>query len=274
MSLVPSRNKPLLISLLYLTLGLLWIFFSDRIMVFFTDDQSNDILWVSVVKGSAYVIFTAILLYLLIRNLYSEVNRGKRELQLLFANPSLGLFKLDSKGRFEYISDNALQLLGHRPESLVGKRLLDITPERVRRQDLQAGRDFLSIKNDTYSYEKQLLNRNGEEITLLLHGITLYDKKNRPKGFLVAFQNITDRVRTLRALELQNQKLAQIAYMQSHILRAPVARIMGLTNIIELEDPEWCQKNPELIKNIKVSAKELDRIIHGISAKTEAVSPR
>lgn len=67
-----------------------------------------------------------------------------------------------------------------------------------------------------------------------------------------------------RELVEYNQQLEQFAFISSHNLRAPIARIMGLGNLLHLtnspEDGEMIQK--ELVK----SARELDRVVKDLSA--------
>ena len=77
----------------------------------------------------------------------------------------------------------------------------------------------------------------------------------------------------LRTLELsqandelvdQNIQLEQFTFMTAHNLRAPIARLIGLTNIFnntDLHDPF----NKEVINRIKQSVSDLDEVVHDIS---------
>lgn len=62
----------------------------------------------------------------------------------------------------------------------------------------------------------------------------------------------------------QNEVLKKITWIQSHVVRAPVSRILGLSNLLELGDIEDIS-NEEIISNIVSSCKELDNIIREIS---------
>lgn len=68
-------------------------------------------------------------------------------------------------------------------------------------------------------------------------------------------------------LELRNRKLEEIAWIQSHKLRRPVATILGLIGLINYKnfsDPE----NEATLKHIKTAGDELDNIIAEIDKKT------
>jgi signal transduction histidine kinase len=71
------------------------------------------------------------------------------------------------------------------------------------------------------------------------------------------------------ALEAQNKTLRDIAWTQSHVVRAPLARMMGVVALMELERPTDAEFE-ELMSIILTSAHELDAIITDISHKTYA----
>jgi len=63
-------------------------------------------------------------------------------------------------------------------------------------------------------------------------------------------------------------KLQEIAYLQSHVVRAPLARLMGIVDLIKNYPHTDIEKN-ELLDHLLLSAKELDEVIRDISEKTE-----
>ncbi|MDP1727641.1 MAG: PAS domain S-box protein [Bacteroidota bacterium] len=81
-----------------------------------------------------------------------------------------------------------------------------------------------------------------------------------------AMQDITERTNHLKAIEEQNAKFREIAWTQSHVVRAPLARIMGLIDLIENE-PHKNGDTVEILGYIKSSAKELDNVIREIVYK-------
>jgi GAF domain-containing protein len=64
-------------------------------------------------------------------------------------------------------------------------------------------------------------------------------------------------------LETQNHQLTEYAFINSHILRAPLARILGLSSLIARESISI--KDEQLIKALIYSSNELDVIIRKIS---------
>ncbi|MCD6017567.1 MAG: DNA-binding transcriptional regulator BaeR [Bacteroidetes bacterium] len=71
-------------------------------------------------------------------------------------------------------------------------------------------------------------------------------------------------------LKNQNNKLFEIAFLQSHQVRAPVAHILGLISLFKsdnLTDPI----NKEIIKMLQTTTLELDKIIYEISERTNEI---
>jgi len=74
---------------------------------------------------------------------------------------------------------------------------------------------------------------------------------------------------TIGHFEEQNLRLREISWMQSHVVRAPLARILGLAELLITDESD--QSRAELITHLKDSAIELDRIIYEIVKKTEGL---
>ncbi|PQJ10736.1 hypothetical protein CJD36_012255 [Flavipsychrobacter stenotrophus] len=57
--------------------------------------------------------------------------------------------------------------------------------------------------------------------------ISFIQFKGRHATIVIA-RDVTDNVNNLKSIQLQNEKLKEIAWLQSHVVRAPLARLMGL----------------------------------------------
>jgi PAS domain S-box-containing protein len=88
---------------------------------------------------------------------------------------------------------------------------------------------------------------------------------------LVLAINITEPITYLEALEKQNLLLSEIAWIQSHEVRAPLSRIIGLIDILQNHDNEEVE-NQFILKGIASSAHELDQVILDIVSKAEQLT--
>jgi PAS domain S-box-containing protein len=99
----------------------------------------------------------------------------------------------------------------------------------------------------------------------------VFDDNGIPAGMFCIGHDITELMQNTH--ELKNTKasltktqysLAQINYIQSHVVRKPLANIMGLSLVLETMDirPDLM----DLINMINDSAKELDQVIRNMAA--------
>ncbi len=87
---------------------------------------------------------------------------------------------------------------------------------------------------------------------------------------LVLASDITEKQEYISTIETQNKKLRDIAWTQSHVVRAPLSRILGVINLLDLE-PDDSKDVPFLLEQVKRSGKELDNIVQKIVAETRSM---
>lgn len=119
----------------------------------------------------------------------------------------------------------------------------------------------------------------GEEsaVELIRDGITDYALKDKlfslsPKitRALKEAIEIKEKREVEKKIKLRNEKLLEIAFLQSHQVRVPVTHIIGLFNLFNfnnLSDPD----NIEIFHKLKITAESLDNIIHQIVQKTNEI---
>jgi PAS domain S-box-containing protein len=159
-------------------------------------------------------------------------------------------------------------MTGYSADEMIGKMINHYTPEHRRPEDDIALETIAeATKLGDFVFKKNVLTKSGEEIIVRGYGMRINPGDDEASGYIVAFQNITEEIRFLRALEAHNEQLKELASEQSHLVRAPLARIMGITSL--LQDPECLdpKEKLDLIQNLEVSAEELDHALRDISQK-------
>ena len=116
---------------------------------------------------------------------------------------------------------------------------------------------------------------NGTYADVIDRGIVIRDKKGNPTSMVGAMNNITEqknfeisRCRYVSQIEQQNEKLKDIAWTQSHIVRAPLARMLGIMDAIE-DTHDNMEETMMWLKYLRESAKELDEIIKEMVGKAQ-----
>jgi PAS domain S-box-containing protein len=113
--------------------------------------------------------------------------------------------------------------------------------------------------------------KNGDIIIVEIQS-NVIDYRGR-KAEVVLSVDVTDNFVYINAIENQNEKLREISWIQSHIVRAPIARLMGLSELV-LERGNSADQINELVGHMVDSAKELDNIIRDITTKAQEANQK
>jgi PAS domain S-box-containing protein len=198
----------------------------------------------------------------------SIVESEKRYSELFQLSP-LPKWVYDRKTlRFLEVNQAAIDHYGYTRDEFLTMTIKDIRPP----EDIALLEAALkkSKNQETPSYYKTVRHqkKNGNEIQVELQSNHIQYK--RKKATIVVAHDITESLNYIKAIEEQNRKLREISWMQSHVIRAPLARIMALAPMI-------CNKEgtPEdkklMIEYLQYSANELDEVIRNIIDTTATV---
>jgi signal transduction histidine kinase len=92
---------------------------------------------------------------------------------------------------------------------------------------------------------------------------------DRVIGATVFAKNVTELEQFMQTIKKQNERFREISWLQSHVVRAPLARLMGLMDLL-LEDfsavdsDQWAY-----LEKMKNASLELDKVIREINHKSE-----
>lgn len=167
------------------------------------------------------------------------------------------------------VNNAAIEHYGYSRMDFLGMTLRDIRDEKGL-EELEGALKLPRLPNKTMQYKGVLRHKkkNGDLIFVDVRAneITFQGRKAE----VVLCNDITERLQYIEAIEAQNAKLREIAWIQSHVVRAPLARMMALINAMDIiEDSEMTQE--ELFRHIMNSAYELDKIIRDITSKTDQI---
>jgi PAS domain S-box-containing protein len=146
--------------------------------------------------------------------------------------------------------------------------------ERIHKEDLHSVRNKIqsTINNKRSRLELEYRFRccDGRYKNVLDRMFITYNKNAEAVRMIGSMQDITDRTNYTREIQEQNTRLQEISWLQSHGVRAPLARVMGLTNLLSsgLIDQG---SSEESLRYLLQSATELDNVVRDIIRKTEGL---
>ena len=198
------------------------------------------------------------------RNLYLSDSEGHYK-SLFFKNPSpMWIFDGVSL-RFLQVNDAAVIKYGYSAEQFT-----EMTIDQIRVEPLNLIAEGLAKTMSTETvFVSVALHRkkNGEQFYAKAKCSTIPFQGKQ--ALLVIAHDISTQIAHSSAIEAQNVKLRKIAYMQSHTVRAPLAKIKGLWSLLA-SDKEMIS-DPDLFNHMQTSIEELDTVIRGITKDSEVV---
>ena len=168
-------------------------------------------------------------------------------------------------------SDEAFRIFGFMPGEIepdYGKFFRQVHPEdqKTLNNSIREAVNSLGLQELEY----RIIDRDLKVKHLHSRIIVKRDSEGRAFQLIGFTLDITKLKVQTEVLELQNKKLMEIAWTQSHEVRAPLARLMGLAQLLRHYPLEKIDLGNSL-DHILESANELDAIIRKIVRKTESV---
>jgi PAS domain S-box-containing protein len=107
-----------------------------------------------------------------------------------------------------------------------------------------------------------------EPKSVIINFNPIYDHEGNITGVACFSKDITDLNQKIEIIAKQSNQLEEIAWFQSHQLRAPVSRILGIIEYFDLVEIPADDLLSQVIQDLKISVLELDSIIKKIVNKT------
>lgn len=192
-----------------------------------------------------------------------KLRESEARFKTLFYENASAMYLIDAeKGCFIDANEAALAFYGYERDAFIGKSLSEINGEadylkkklQFLKEHRQGRFEFKHKRSDNSWIDVELfsslLELNGEEV---IHEI---------------IHDISDKNIYLSEIQRQNALLKEIAWTQSHVVRAPLARIMSLVDLIEVEGSSIYSEKL-ILDSLVQSAKELDEMVRQITLRTQ-----
>lgn len=197
-----------------------------------------------------------------------ELVKSEARFRKLASTTPVGIFQSDASGACTYVNAEWLKYTGMEFDEAMGNGWMNSTYTPDRKRVSKEWKQTIAERK-IFKSKFRLKHKNGKIITLSVKAIPLYGIDNEFVGFIGMASDISNLILAEKRLEAQNIELSKtnaeldrFVYSASHELRAPLASVLGLINIILSEE-----KEPDLVFKLQMmeqSVKRLDSFIKDI----------
>jgi PAS domain S-box-containing protein len=169
----------------------------------------------------------------------AQLRESEQRFRLAMTDAPIGMVLVDLEGRAVEVNERVCELLDRPREELLGCSFQEVTHPDDLDADLAHLEQLLAGAITHYEMEKRYLRPSGEVVSALLGVSLLRDDEGGPRYFVAQIVDMTDRKRTLLALEeasqqleRSNAELRRYASVVAHDLRSPLATIAGFAELL------------------------------------------
>ena len=282
--------RALRVAAIYALFGLLWILFSDQFLLLVTADPQY-LARLQTLKGWLFIVVTATLLFLMIRQTLATQSRGELSLRqseerfrlVLDAIPDLIWLK-DAEG--VYLSCNATfeRFFGAKGAEIIGKTDYDFVDRQLADFFRDHDRKAMAAGGPRNNEEWITFADTGKRALLLTTKVPMYDSNGKIIGILGVGRDITElRKAEEERLKLEGQlhqaqkieSIGQLAGGVAHDFNNMLGVIIGRTEMA-LRKSERSQPVLTDLKEIHVAAKRSAELTKQLLtfARKQTIAPR
>lgn len=160
------------------------------------------------------------------------------------------------------VNDAITKTLEYEEPELLAKPLYKLVDPASQEELLERNKE-LESSNTVRDIELDFQSKGGKSIPVSYSASELKNKFGKKIGYLYIAKDITKIKKTEHQLLIKNKELDTFVYKSSHDLKGPLASIIGLTNIANMEIKDEVSLN--YFNLIRTSAIRLDNILINLS---------
>lgn len=205
-----------------------------------------------------------------------ESTRQKQEIEMLSfvaSHTANSVIILNARGRIEYVNEGFRMMTGYTPEDAAGKLVKDILSGPETNPETIAQIEDKMARRAPFQAEVLNYKKNGTPYWVKSDMTPVLNAAGELQQYILIQTDITERLMFMQRLQENNDTLHEIARINSHEIRKPVASILGIMSMFDLEKNEPGLNN-RLLAMLRECSTELDATLHKIQDKLRQTNHR
>lgn len=186
--------------------------------------------------------------------------KAEQLLSQLFDNAPMGIVMLGFDDEILKVNKGFEHIFGYEQEEIIGKYINDvIVPTDRLKEGKRLSKD--SADGKMVYFETERLSKSKESVPVMIYTLPVMHEGKR-LGVYGIYIDIRKRMKVEEELKVRNLELDNFVYKVSHDLRAPLASILGLINLVNLEG--GLDQSNEYLELMESQVHKLDQFIHDV----------
>ncbi|MCP4612755.1 MAG: PAS domain S-box protein, partial [Planctomycetes bacterium] len=188
------------------------------------------------------------------------LRRSEAKFRGLIESSSDWIWEVNTEGVYTYASPKVEEMLGYKPEEVVGKTPFDMMPPEEVTNISKIFKEFLGKGEPIVALENVAMHKDGHQLVLETSGVPVLDEAGKISGYRGVDRDITER----KALEEQlrqsekMQAIGQLAGGIAHDFNNQLSGILGYADMMRKDADD----NPALTQHV-------DNIIVGVKRASD-----
>jgi PAS domain S-box-containing protein len=274
---------------LYLLLGVVWLIAGSWLINKFAYlIPSENLQYALHLKDLIFLLISISSIVLIIKNRYSRLLLAEQSVNRQLSNSKKQLSKLlqdynyvnkatnDCIWDYDILKDELrwvsgyLELFGYQDGSMIKDSFwsMQMIHPDDRDKTIRLFQELLKSKEQKWNAEYRYLCSDGSYKFVKDRGYLILNEAHEPVRMVGAIQDIHQVKIYQQQLELQNEKLKEIAWLNSHEIRRPLSNITGVMPLIKdsLDDRDSLL---QLISMLEISTEDLEQSIQKVNAQAK-----
>ncbi len=141
------------------------------------------------------------------RRMERALRKSKERFERVTQESREMVWEVDTEGLFTYVNAACEQILGYRPDEMIGKmHFYDLHPEREREKFKRESFKQIARRSSFHNSVNEAVTKDGRQVWFLTSGAPLFDESGNLEGYTGADLDITERKRAEEALRESEER--------------------------------------------------------------------
>jgi len=165
------------------------------------------------------MVLTAVFLMFSFKRSEEKLDSLNRKYRDLLDNLHVGAFSFDASGKIDYVNKRACEILGYRPEEIIGKDRLFFAWDKEKAEIEKIAHQRMEGERNAEIYRTHMVHRSGRIIDVEIYASPVKDENGKVQSVRVMFTDITRQVEMEKEIESYTRHLEEKVERRTQALR-------------------------------------------------------